>query len=264
MNQQEKEKFIESNLISLDKLCELHKKVNKLDVSLSNLLPVAIVENNTFFIFDLDSCGKRYELKLEHYSTMPIPKRVLAAFPLEFYDMKPCAVVSQDSFETLEGYIFIFHEFVHCFQWNNCENEIREQLKISKKVKEESNFMWELNYPFPYKDETFIEETLKLEVYLSINDYSNVIGYYKNMKKYLNEIDYEYMIWQQWKEGFARYIENEIRGVFSISIKKSSMKSFNRESFYIIGSEYIWLLLKNNTNLKCDLKKLFILMSNVD
>ena len=124
MNKQEKNKFLEQNLISLDKLYELHKKVNKSDVSISKIYPVAIVWGGSFFIYDLDSSGKKYELKLEHPSIMCMPKRMLASFPLEFYDMKACAVVSQDSFDSFEGYIFILHEFVHCFQWNNYENEI--------------------------------------------------------------------------------------------------------------------------------------------
>ena len=123
--------------------------------------------------------------------------------------------------------------------------------------------MWELNHPFPYQDKTFIKETLKLETYFLLNNYSNVIGYYQKMKKYLNEIDYEYMIWQQWKEGFARYIETLIREEFSISTNTSIIKPFNRECFYTLGSEYIRLLFRTDNKLKCNLKKLYTSMYNI-
>jgi len=42
------------------------------------------------------------------------------------------------------------------------------------------------------------------------------------MRKYLKNHDYEYMIWQQWKEGFARYIENKIRN--TLNVEKKSME----------------------------------------
>jgi hypothetical protein len=73
--------------------------------------------------------------------------------------------------------------------------------------------MWELNYPFPYASETFISKTKELD-----NGYD--IGTYHNeMKTEINEKDFEYMIWQEWKEGYARYIENLIRERLGVNKK---------------------------------------------
>ncbi|MBD8045923.1 MULTISPECIES: hypothetical protein [Clostridium] len=63
MTDQEKIEFLDRTLRSLDRLCELHKKVRTLDYSLSKLYPIAIVENNIFYIFDLDTSNEKYEFK---------------------------------------------------------------------------------------------------------------------------------------------------------------------------------------------------------
>jgi len=152
MEKGEKSQFIESLLTSLRKIPELHKQLKGIDKSLERLYPVTIVEDGIFFVFDLDSKSENYELKLEYPTPMKMPSNILAAFTLDFYNMKPSAVVSKGVFDNLEGYAFIFHEFVHCYQWEKCEYEIRKNLEIEKISKAENNFMWEITHPFPYKD----------------------------------------------------------------------------------------------------------------
>lgn len=81
------------------------------------------------------------------------------------------------------------------------------------------------------------------------------------MKEYLKGVDYEYMIWQQYKEGFARYVENLVRKDFLVKANSSEVTlPLSRESFYTLGSDYINLLLSNNDNLQNNLKELFICM----
>lgn len=70
MNREEKKQFIAKQVTSLSKIHELHKQLKDIDGSLSQLYPVTIVEDDTFFVFDLDVTGKKYELKLEHPTPM--------------------------------------------------------------------------------------------------------------------------------------------------------------------------------------------------
>lgn len=47
------------------------------------------------------------------------------------------------------------------------------------------------------------------------------------------------MIWEEWKEVFARYIENLIRDRIGINIDTNKLQApFNRVCFYEIGSKY--------------------------
>ncbi len=264
MDKKLKEKFIFNTLLSLEKLQQLHKQVKDIDISVSNLYPVTLVEDNTFFVFDLNESGEKYEYKLESPTSMPIPKGVLAAFPLDFYHGKSSAIISDEAFNSLEGYIFIFHEFVHCFQWENGERDIRANLEIERKYKEGNNYMWEINHPFPYEDLVFVNKSIELEDYLEQENLDGVISYYRQMRDRLNKLDYEYMIWQEWKEGFARYIENLMRNRVGLKPNTSKLQpKFNRISFYEIGSKYIYLLIKNNPHLRNDIRGLYCKMFNV-
>lgn len=264
MNKDEKKQFIAKQVTLMSKIHELHKQLKVIDGALSQLYPVTIVKEDTFFVFDLDITGENYELKLEYPTPMQIPKGVLAAFPLDFYNMKSSAIVSEEVFDSLEGYVFIFHEFVHCFQWENCEKELRETLGIQKKAREENDIMWEITYSFPYENSNFIEKTMELDNYFSTRDYNSFLNYHKEISEHLNQIDFEYMIWQEWKEGFARYIENLIRDRLGINRNTNKLQTpFDRVCFYEIGSKYIDLLLDMNTGLKGNIKDLYYRMCNV-
>lgn len=263
MDPNSKKQFILKTLASLEKLHQLHKQVRDIDVSISELYPVTLVENNTFFVFDLNKSGEEYEYKLESPTPMPIPGGVLASFSLDFYNEKSSAIISDEAFNTLKGYIFIFHEFIHCFQWENGERDLRKTLEIERKYRNENNYMWEITHPFPYENSIFINNTRELETYIDAEDYNRVFHYHKQMKEGLDRIDYEYMIWQEWKEGFARSIENIIR--HRIGVKTNTIKlqpQFNRVSFYEIGSKYINLLINNNPHLKNDIRELYYKMLN--
>lgn len=262
MNQEGKKQFIKRQISSLSKIHELHNQIKNIDRSLERLYPVTIVDDDTFFVFDLDVTDKKYEFKLEYPTPMPVPKGVLAAFPLDFYNMKSSAVVSEEAFESLEGYVFIFHEFVHCFQAENCENELRATLEIERKSREEKNYMWEITYPFPYDDSVFIKKTMELDDYFRERDYTS---YYREIKEHLNKTDFEYMMWQQWKEGFARYIENLIRDKLDIRRNNTNklQPPFDRVCFYEIGSRYIESIFAMNSDLKGSIKDLYYKMCNV-
>ncbi|WP_346889648.1 hypothetical protein [Clostridium sp. UBA1056] len=258
MNKEEKNQFIVDTVAKVNKIFSIHEKIKDIDLSLLKLYTVAVVEEGYFFIFDLSEDGKSYEFKGEYKAPMIIPEKVLASFPLDFYDMKPAAVVSKDAFNTLEGYIFMFHEFVHCYQWEQGDNEIRETLEIVKIAKEKNDFMWEINHLFPYEDKVFIDETSKLEFVDRKLQYKEIVDYHKTMKNHLNHIDFEYMIWQEFKEGFARYIENLIRERLQVNLNSNKLEEpFSRVSFYELGNKYINFILRENPELKGHIKEIY-------
>ena len=128
----DKQKFIEAQLEYIKKVCELHENIKHIDESLKELQPIAIVDNNTFFVFDVKEHEKEYEFIMEYLSPWELPKRLLAAFPLDFYQNKPAAIISSGEFANPDNYVFVFHEFVHCFVWNKCEPNLRKGLTIEK------------------------------------------------------------------------------------------------------------------------------------
>jgi len=257
----EEKTFIQSQINFMDKIIEMYNEIKYIHISLEELYPITIIHNNNFFVFDLDDNGNKYELKLK----MELPEfmsgdfsYLLAAFPLDFYEMKASVVISNNILENPDNHIAIFHEFVHCFQWHNGELDIRRELLVEKQECEKNNFNWELDYPFPYNSEYFINKTIELSNSIT---YENMLQYHMDMKKYLQETEFEYMIWQEWKEGFARYVENLIRIKLEMEINTNELNPpFNRVHFYEIGSKYIKLFVNNENELGNNIKELFYRM----
>lgn len=253
----------EKYLVKLEKLVDLHSKIKDIDNSLSKLYPIAIVENNNFVIFDYDEKLEKYFFVKQCPTPMAMPEGVKAAFDLQEYENKMAAVLSHDTFDTVEGYVFAFHEFVHCYQLNY-EVKLKANLGVYQDAMEKKNYMWEITYPFPYEDKVFMKKTKELGMYFNDIDNNRVNQYYMYMKNHLNVFDFEYMIWQQWKEGYARYIENKIRT--NLRLEKNYQEitqPFNRVSFYEIGSRYIDLILRTEIQLKDSLEELFYKMLKV-
>jgi hypothetical protein len=85
------------------------------------------------------------------------------------------------------------------------------------------------------------------------------IGEYHNeIKSELNEKDFEYMIWQEWKEGYVRYIENLVGERLGANKNSSVLTTpFERPVFYRIGNRYIETLIRDDPKLKGDIEALF-------
>ena len=112
-------------------------------------------------------------------------------------------------------------------------------------------------YLFPYNNEKFTKWIIELENGFCIKKFQNEI------KKILNEYDFEYMVWQEWKEGYARYIENLVRKKLGFNKINNLLKPpFNRECFYEIGSRLIGTLIEKDN--KIDLNKLFYQLKNCE
>ena len=65
------------------------------------------------------------------------------------------------------------------------------------------------------------------------------------MKSRLQQTDYEYLIWQMWKEGLARYVENCIREKYGLDKNTcGSQLPYDRISMYYLGELLISYLRK--------------------
>ena len=259
----EQNSFIEKYENILNKVIMLHDKIKDINISLKELHPVAIVKDNDFYVFDVDEQEKRYRFTLMKESPLqhPIPEDVMAAFQLEFYDDRFVAIMGDSTLDNPDNYAFLFHEFVHCYVGSKFESNIKKNLKIDKQEREANNMIWEITYTFPYEDDNFVCLTQKLNDVTSNGEYIDIVSYHNNMKNNLSEIDFEYMIWTEWKEGFARYIENLICERLGMKMNENQLcPPFSRVTFYEIGSRYIKFLLNDDKTLCNDLDKLFYKM----
>jgi len=240
---------------SLQKIFEVQNRIKDIHPFLEKVFPIAIVEDNHFYIFDIDSSGKKYIFVKEAPAPMLVPKGVRAAFPLDSYKDKIACVVSGEIFESLKGYALIFHEFIHCNQWEICELKLKQKLEIAQEP------MWELNYPFPYGNSRFAETYSLFLKSLEKSEPDNISKYCSRLKKILSKDDFEYMIWQEWKEGFARFIENQIRCRLGIRENhRGKDEPFNRITFYEGGARFITFLGKQEPGLLTDIETLFYKM----
>lgn len=240
------------------KLVELHAEVKDVHPLLEGLYPVAVVEGEVFYVFEVMEKGRPYELVMTARPPMIVPQGVRAAFPLDFYDNRMACIVTGEVFDDLSGYATIFHEFIHCAQMATCELELKARLSIAQQAEAVGDYMWELAHPFPYSDGTFVEiYTLFLER-AAAGDMAAVSRCRAFLQEVLNAQDYEYMVWQEWKEGFARYIENRVRAELGLEPRESEgAPPFDRVSFYEGGARYISLLVSENPELEKDIKELF-------
>jgi hypothetical protein len=258
---QEQTVMVEKYSQSLQKLFEVRKQIERIHPFLKKLYPVAIVEGDLFYVFDLDTSRKRYILAKLAKPALIVPDGVRAAFPLDFYDNKMACVVTAEVFDDLSGYVMIFHEFIHCAQTDCCEHKLKSGLGVALKAQAANDYMWELNHPFPYEDSDFSEiYSIFLEA-AQEGTLEKVIRCRSFLKETLNTPDYEYMVWEEWKEGFARLIENRIRKKLQLEENHGGIDPpFNRVTFYEGGALYISLLFDTDKSLEKDIEELFFRM----
>jgi hypothetical protein len=172
-------------------------------------------------------------------------------------------VVTRDVFDALEGYVTIFHEFVHCMQWETCEPRLRQTLGIARQAQAENDVMWELHYPFPYADPQFAAAYGAL---LEASQEGDVVDAMwasrRRLRAALAPGDWEYMVWQEWKEGLARYLENRIRDRLGLLANHGGgAPPYDRVTFYEGGARLIAALGQDEPGLLHDLEALFYRLS---
>ncbi len=248
--------FINNCLKATKKIFELQKKIQDLHPLLKKVYQIAVVENNQMYMFNFDQQSGAYKFSKKQETPFPMPAGLKASFPV---NNVPTCVVSKDIFDSLEGYVIIFHEFMHCAQMEICENSLKETLEIAKIPYEKKDFSWELNHPFPYNNAEFNKHYPKLMHALDANEESHVVQAKTGLKNCLNQIDFQYMNWQEWKEGFARFIENKIRHRLKLKTKETlPPPPLNRGAFYIGGAKTIEYLSRQDPAIILDLQALFL------
>jgi len=243
---------------SLREVFSLRDQIKNIHPILQNLYPVAVAEGEDLLIFKPDETRKIYGLAIRTPAPMPIPQGIRAAFPLEALGNKPACVVTGEVFDSLEGYVFIFHEFVHCHQFLTCEPKLKERLLVYRRATEKKDFRWELQHPFPYMDPAFEKTYRRLLQALDSGDEVAVLESRCELRRILPEEDYDYMVWQEWKEGLARFLENRIRVRLGLAENNNGLEgSFSRVSFYAAGDRMIRFLADRDANLPTDIEKMF-------
>ena len=243
---------------ALQKVLELQQKILNVHPLFGNPYPIAIVEGNTFLIFDVDGAGNAYHLVRQAPTPMPIPVGVRAAFDLECYDNKIACVVTGEVFDTLDGYVTIFHEFVHCHQASTCELKLKQSLEVARQAMAAGNYMWEIEYPFPYGSPDFIETYTALLHAVDANQGEEALRAHQKLRNLLLPLDFEYLTWQEWKEGFARLIENRLQWQFNLLENHyGRQKPYHRITLYEGGAGVIAALSQDKPELYNDLENLF-------
>lgn len=188
----------------------------------------------------------------------PIPAGIRAAFPLAEYDGKCAAVVTLDAFDSVREMVLILHEFVHCHQNATCEDALKGQLEIARIAEEEGHGTWELDFPFPYDSKTFTQGYQALLSALGTGDEAAIRDAFAGLRSTLTPHEAEYMLWQMWKEGTARWVENHIQHYLGLPVNRYGEDlPYNRISFYVGGADYFEWLAKRDKGAVEDLRGLF-------
>ena len=245
----------------LANLIKIQKTAQHVHPIYCSYFPVVIVLENTFYIYDISYNNSNYQFIKSEPSQFSIPVGVRAAFPLECYENKTCAIVTSDVFDNEESYVDILHEFVHCAQAKDCEAELKGKLTISKMYNEKNDCMWEINHQFSYSSKSFHDLFSQYLDALSQCNYSYVKDIRRQFKGMLDKHDVEYLLWQEWKEGFARFLENKLRDKLGLDENHYGNQSpYNRISFYESGSQLISLIERVEPSITGNLKDLFFQM----
>lgn len=243
---------------AFDQLVTLQQDLESLHPLLQRHYPVAISLNGQLWIYDFDPGMAHYALIKQVPAPFSIPDDVRAAFDLAEYDNRCVALVTEDAFDSVADRVLILHEFVHCYQFETCEQDLRKQLQIARIAKKAGDFSWELNFPFPYDSEAFVGHYQALLKALEEDDEVSVHESFRHLRAALTPHEWEYMVWQMWKEGYARWVENQIQKHLGLPVNRyGAAQPYNRVSFYGGGAAYFDFLAKREPETLEDLPSLF-------
>lgn len=241
---------------SFSKLIEYHSDAKTINACLEKLYPVAIAEDSSYYIFRPGEGS--YYLSKKAKRSGSLPAKIRAAFPLAEYDNQFVCVVTGDVFDYQKGYATILHEFVHCYQGMTVEWELKTSMDAFNRAMEEKNYMWELNHNFPYENKEISALYKKMIFDFRNGNPTEALNCHQKLKEILSKDDFDYMCWQEWKEGFARFIENKIRVKWGLEKNITDTDDeMNRVWFYEGGSLLITYLETKNKTLTRNLKSLY-------
>lgn len=238
----------------LHRVLEIQAKVSDCHPLLEAMYPLVLAEDDVLHVFTPDANDRSYILASTQPAPMRIPQGVRAAFPLDSLGGAAACVVTADAFASPQGYVEILHEFVHCYQWETCERRLRESLGVARKALATHDSMWEIHHAFPY---AHVEVAYRRWID-GLEADGPVAPLRSSLRAQLADEDWEYLVWQEWKEGFARYVENCVRARLELLENRNGHEgSVDRTSFYAGGALYITHLLNHSPRLATDLEELF-------
>lgn len=242
----------------LSQIVDLQGQVGDLNPLFEQHYPVVVAVEGQFLIHEFDPQSSAYALTKEVPAPFPIPEGVRAAFPIEALDFCSAAVVTPDAFDSLSEQVLILHEFVHCYQHGTCEESLKAQLEIAQQARAKGYQTWELDTPFPYESAAFTDH---YGVYLSALKADNADEARRTraeLRAALSPLDWEYLVWQEWKEGYARWVENQIQRRLGLKVNTYGEKlPYNRITFYVGGAAYFDWLAQREPQALNDLPGLF-------
>jgi len=248
---------------SLSKLIKMQTEVSFIHPALQKFYPIATIQGDSLFIYDYSKEDHKYRFVKQTPVPFPMSEDLQASFPLSVYDNIPTCVAGKKIFNSLKGYTIITHEFVHCWQAGSVEQDIKSKLKIAQNAMAKQDYMWELNHPFPYSDTLFVMHYKNFIAALQNKEIDKAKSHRTKLKNYLSDIDFEYMVWEEWTEGTARYVENKIQAHFLIDINTNGKSEpFNRVIFYYGGALWANALIEVDEKLLNEPMQLFNLMGD--
>jgi len=236
---------MESLIDKINAITFFQKQIEHIHPLLKRCFPVVVATEAKLDIYDINS-ENTYNFIKSIPNRFGFIKSIRAAFPIQVYDNRIACIITSDIFSEKNCYATIFHEFIHCQQFELCENELKNTIKIYNDAKSKEDSMWEINFPFPYIAKEFIEyyETQQTPEMLTV-----LIQYRNRIKASLGLECYEYMNWEEWKEGFARYIETQITKEIGLSAPYPKQNpTLARDSLYITGERFIRALISKSAD----------------
>jgi len=238
-----------------------HEQVKQIHPLIKKLQPVAVALNDSLYIYDIsgDSVGYHFVKAVEQ--PFPIAIGTRAAFPLMSYKQKAVVVITPEAFDKKSEFAVVFHEFVHCAQWQTVEMSLKNNLQVYQTAMENQQYSWEIDYAFPYADQNYVENYAAFFRAAEAKDTATVRITRQKLHRTLSPQAYEYLCWQEWKEGTARRIENRIRRLCGLEANHYSRElPFSRVSFYHGGELLIASLILQQPDLEDDPSRLFQVM----
>ena len=249
----------------IDKVFAVNDRVRDIHPVLQKVYPIALAEDKSVYIFEPDQVARKYRLAATVPDPYNLPKGIRAAMPLGFWNNRTACVISGEIFDEADGYVMMFHEFVHCAQAEICEQKIKENLQIYQEAMKKKDYSWELQYPFPYGDDAFVRTYGALLKALENADGSQVQALRARLRDSMTRPQWEYMTWQQWKEGFARFLENRMRSRLGLAENTGGAKTpFSRVSFYYGGDRLIRFLTGQDETVAENIQLLYSRISGAD
>lgn len=243
---------------ALDRVTTIQRQLADLHPAFGRVYPIAVVRDKTFYVYEPDAASGRYRLAKTSPDTMGVPTGVRAAMPLGFWENRVACVVTPDAFDDLRGFILVFHEFVHCYQWETCEQRLKGGMRLYRAAMERKDYMWELQYPFPYGSETFRGAYAAMLLALTAGDGARLPALRGRLKQDLSADEWDYMTWQEWKEGLARYLENKANTRLGQPVNAGGAKQpYSRVTFYAGGDALIRALSSAEPGLEKDMERLY-------